>query len=412
MKVKGLLLFAISVLIVACAKRTDADKVGIVKHGFSIAEQQLSKQLVAVPEPVVFPRTIKNGQLYTTRMNDWTEGFYPGCLWYIYENNKTSKWKEAAIKWTEALEPLKKLTNHHDIGFLMYCSFGNAYRLLDDERYKEILIESANSLCTRFDEKVGCIKSWNYRKAWNGEDEWFYPVIIDNMMNLELLYFATKVTGDNKYAEIANKHAETTARNQFREDYSNYHVVDYDQQTGKVLHRATCQGFSDNSTWARGQAWAIYGYTMVYRETKDPKFLKMAVGTADLWINHPNLPEDGVPFWDFNAGQEGYVPEWNYDPQQFTEIPRDASAAAIAASAFLELADYVQDGEKYFKEAEHILQSLSSPDYLAEPDTNCNFILKHSVGSIPHGVEIDVPLVYADYYYLEALLRYKNKITA
>lgn len=412
MKVKGLLLFAVGVLIVACTERRDASKMGIVKHGFSIAEQQLSKQLVVVPEPVVFPRTIKNGQLHTTRMNDWTEGFYPGCLWYVYENNKTNKWKEAAIKWTEALEPLKKLTSHHDIGFLMYCSFGNAYRLLGDERYKDILIESANSLCTRFDEKVGCIKSWNYRKAWNGVDEWFYPVIIDNMMNLELLYFATKVTGDKKYAEIANRHAENTAQNQFREDYSNYHVVDYDQQTGKVLHRATCQGFSDNSTWARGQAWAIYGYTMVYRETKDPKFLKMAVGTADLWINHPNLPEDGVPFWDFNAGQKGFIPEWNYDPQQFTKIPRDASAAAIAASAFLELADYVPGGEKYFKEAEHILQSLSSSDYLAEPDTNCNFILKHSVGSIPHGVEIDVPLVYADYYYLEALLRYKNRITS
>ena len=138
----------------------------------------------------------------------------------------------------------------------------------------------------------------------------------------------------------------------------------------------------------------------------------MAMGTADFWMNHPNLPEDGVPYWDFNAGQEGYVPDWNYDPQQVAKIPRDASAAAITASAFLELADYVPDGEKYFKEAEHILQSLSSSDYLAKPDTNCNFILKHSVGSIPHGVEIDVPLVYADYYYLEALIRYKNKISA
>lgn len=405
MKVKGLLLFAIGILITACAKRTDTEEMGMVKHSFGIAEQHLNRQLAALPEPTAFPRTIKNGQLYTTRMNDWTEGFYPGCLWYIYENNKTSKWKEAAVKWTEALEPLKKLTNHHDIGFLMYCSFGNAYRLLGDEKYKDILIESANSLCTRFDEKVGCIKSWNYRKAWNGKDEWFYPVIIDNMMNLELLYFATKVTGDNKYAAIANKHAETTARNQFREDYSNYHVVDYDEQTGEVLFRATCQGFSDNSAWARGQAWAIYGYTMAYREMKDPKFLKMAIGTADFWMNHPNLPEDGVPYWDFNAGQEGYVPDWNYDPQQVAKIPRDASAAAITASAFLELADYVPDGEKYFKEAEHILQSLSSSDYLAKPDTNCNFILKHSVGSIPHGVEIDVPLVYADYYYLEALIR-------
>lgn len=185
--------------------------------------------------------------------------------------------------------------------------------------------------------------------------------------------------------------------------------MNYDEETGRVLHRATCQGFSDNSTWARGQAWAIYGYTMAYRETKRKDFLDMAVRTADFWLNHPNLPEDGVPYWDFNAGQEGYVPDWDYCPEQFKVVPRDASAGAIAASAFLELADYIPDGEKYAKAAEHILKSLSSPEYLAETGTNCNFILKHCVGSIPHGNEIDVPLVYADYYYLEALLRYMNK---
>lgn len=229
------------------------------------------------------------------------------------------------------------------------------------------------------------------------------------MMNLELLYFATKVTGDSVYANIANAHAETTAKNQFRADYSNYHVVNYDEETGKVLHKATCQGFSDNSAWARGQAWAIYGYTMAYRETKRKDFLDMAIHTADFWLNHPNLPEDGVPYWDFNAGQEGFVPDWNYDSQMFKEVPRDASAAAIAASAFLELTDYVDDGEKYEQAAEHILKSLSSPLYLAESGTNCNFILMHSVGSIPHGSEIDVPLAYADYYYLEALLRYSKK---
>lgn len=300
------------------------------------------------------------------------------------------------------------MTNHHDIGFLMYCSFGNAYRLTGNEAYKDVLVESARSLCTRFNEKTGCIKSWNYRKSWNGKDEWFYPVIIDNMMNLELLYFATKVTGDSVYAKVANRHAETTAKNQFREDYSNYHVVNYDAETGEVLNQATCQGFSDNSAWARGQAWAIYGYTMAYRETHRQDFLDMAVHTADFWLNHPNLPEDGIPYWDFNAGQEDYVPDWNYDPEIFKVVPRDASAAAIVASAFLELSGYVTDGKKYSAAAAHILKSLSSPAYLAEPRTNCNFILMHSVGSIPHGEEIDVPLIYADYYYLEALMRYKN----
>ena len=405
MKVFYVLCISVLVLI-ACSGGEDTS---IVEQGFTRAEQQLSNQLKAVPEATEYPRTIgKDGKLKVTRKNDWTEGFYPGCLWYVYEYTNKEDWKKAAIKWTESLEPLKKMTNHHDIGFLMYCSFGNAYRLTGNEAYKDVLVESARSLCTRFNEKTGCIKSWNYRKSWNGKDEWFYPVIIDNMMNLELLYFATKVTGDSVYAKVANRHAETTAKNQFREDYSNYHVVNYDAETGEVLNQATCQGFSDNSAWARGQAWAIYGYTMAYRETHRQDFLDMAVHTADFWLNHPNLPEDGIPYWDFNAGQEDYVPDWNYDPEIFKVIPRDSSAAAIVASAFLELSGYVTDGKKYSAAAAHILKSLSSPAYLAEPGTNCNFILMHSVGSIPHGEEIDVPLIYADYYYLEALMRYKN----
>lgn len=405
MKVFYVLCISVLVLI-ACSGGEDTS---IVEQGFTRAEQQLSNQLKAVPEATEYPRTIgKDGKLKVTRKNDWTEGFYPGCLWYVYEYTNKEDWKKAAIKWTESLEPLKKMTNHHDIGFLMYCSFGNAYRLTGNEAYKDVLVESARSLCTRFNEKTGCIKSWNYRKSWNGKDEWFYPVIIDNLMNLELLYFATKVTGDSVYAKVANRHAETTAKNQFREDYSNYHVVNYDAETGEVLNQATCQGFSDNSAWARGQAWAIYGYTMAYRETHRQDFLDMAVHTADFWLNHLNLPEDGIPYWDFNAGQEGYVPDWNYDPEIFKVVPRDASAAAIAASAFLELSGYVTDGKKYSAAAAHILKSLSSPAYLAEPGTNCNFILMHSVGSIPHGEEIDVPLIYADYYYLEALMRYKN----
>lgn len=383
----------------------------IITHSFDRAEQQYTAMLKALPEPTAYPRTTdNNGKLRTTPLNDWTEGFYPGSLWYIYENNGQNTWKQEAIRWTEALEPLKKQKEHHDIGFLIYCSFGNAYRLTKKEEYKHIIIEAANSLCTRFSPKTGCIKSWNYRKSWNGKDEWFYPVIIDNMMNLELLYFASKVTGDPHYTEIANSHAITTAREQFREDYSNYHVVNYDPETGKVLHKQTCQGFSDNSAWARGQAWAIYGYTMTYRETKKPEFLEMAQRTAEFWLNHSNLPEDMVPYWDFNAGQEGYVPEWEYDANDFKEIPRDASAAAITASALLELYQYVdkKTGKRYYQAAVKTLKSLASPSYLATQGTNGNFLLKHYVGSIPHKNEIDVPLVYADYYFLEALHRYKN----
>lgn len=403
--VNNALMIIVCCCLISCGSQATEDD--LVERGFKIAEAQLSGQLKKNPTPGAYPRTVKNGRLYTTQMSDWTEGFYPGCLWYLYEYTGKDKWKKAAIRWTEALEPLKKLNNHHDIGFLMYCSFGNAYRLTGDKRYEKVLIESARSLCSRFNEKVGCIESWNYRKAWNGKDEWFYPVIIDNMMNLELLYFATKITGDTIYASIADTHAMTTARHHFRQDYSCYHVVNYDEQTGKVLQRATCQGFSDNSTWARGQAWAIYGYTMAYRETGNIFYLNTAIHAADFWLNHLNLPADGIPFWDFNAGQDGYVPDWNYKPQRFSTVLRDASAAAIAASAFLELCNYAENGIRYKNAAEQILKSLTSPKYLAEPGTNCNFILRHCVGSIPHGIEIDVPLVYADYYFLEALLRYR-----
>lgn len=403
------IVFTIGILIISCnVPRQEEPK--MVKSGFEIAEQQLRQQLQKLSGHIEFPRTIKNGKLFTTRLNGWTDGFFPGCLWYLYDYNHKEEWKQVAIQWTEYLEPIKKITSHHDIGFLMYCSYGNAYRLTGNEKYKEVLIESANSLCKRFDEVTGCIKSWNYRKAWNGKDEWFYPVIIDNMMNLELLYFATKVTGDLQYASIANRHAETTLKNHFRGDYSCYHVVDYDKDTGEVLHRATCQGVSDNSAWARGQAWAIYGYTMAYRETRNKEFLNVAVHAADFWLTHPNLPEDGIPYWDFNAGQSGYTPDWHYDIERFKTVPRDASAAAIVASAFIELSDYVTDGNRYMNAAGHILKSLSSSEYLAAPGTNENFLLKHSVGSIPHNEEIDVPLVYADYYFLEALLRYKNKL--
>jgi chondroitin AC lyase len=185
-------------------------------------------------------------------------------------------------------------------------------------------------------------------------------------------------------------------------------VVNYDEKTGKVLHKQTCQGYSDNSTWARGQAWGIYGFVMAYRETQRADFLKVAKNMADFFIEHPNLPEDGIPYWDFNVNQEGYTPDWDYSPSQFAKVPTDASAAAITASAFLELSRYVSNGTKYFDFAEKQLKSLASPKYRAQPDENNHFLLKHSVGSIPHEAEVDVPLIYADYYFLEALNRYQK----
>ena len=241
-------------------------------------------------------------------------------------------------------------------------------------------------MSTRFDSAVGCIKSWDH-------GDWQFPVIIDNMMNLEMLFWASKETGDNKYRDIAVTHANTTMKNHFRDNWSSYHVVDYDTITGEVLIKQTHQGLGDETAWARGQSWGFYGYVVCYRETKDPKYLETAVRIANFII--PNLPEDYVPYWD-------------YDDPTIPEAKRDASAGAILASGLYELGNYAENGQKYTELADKIVASLSSDKYLAEVGTNGGFLLKHSVGHMPKNSEVDVPLNYADYYYLEAIKRQKE----
>lgn len=360
-------------------------------------------------KPDQWPRTFEKGMLQTVTPAAWTSGFYPGGLLYLYEFSRDQGLLNEAKAKLKKMEPLKTMTAHHDLGFMMYCSYGNAYRLFGRPEDKAILVRSAQSLARRFDPRVGCIQSWDQVKSLDGKRILKFPVIIDNMMNLELLFFASSVTGEPLYKDMAIKHAEMTMKNQVRPDFSCYHVVDYDVETGAVKSRETQQGFSDNSAWSRGQAWGIYGFTMVYRETKDPRFLQTAIGMADFFLNHPNLPEDKVPYWDFNVGQAGFDPPWNFDPLKYQPVPRDASAAAITASALLELAGYVdrKTGERYQHAAETMLQSLSSPAYRAATGENGGFILKHASGGVPGNIEVDVPLIYADYYYLEALMRYR-----
>jgi unsaturated chondroitin disaccharide hydrolase len=272
------------------------------------------------------------------------------------------------------------------------------------------LVQSAKTLTKRYSPIVGSIQSWNQRKSKGDINTWEFPVIMDNMMNLELLFYASKVTKDDKYKNIAIKHAEQTMKNHLRADYGSYHVINYDPKTGSVLHKQTLQGFSDESTWARGQAWGIYGFTTSYRETKDKRFLNTAVKMADFFLDHSNLPADGIPYWDFNVGQVGYKPDWNFDPNKFKEVPRDASAAAIASSAMLELSTYLKGAQKgkYYNAAVKMLKSLSTDQYLNTDKANPYFLLKHSTGNLPSDREIDVPLIYADYYFLEALLRYQK----
>lgn len=384
----------------------------LLKKDFKVAAQQYQLMLKTSTDLRSFPRTVKkDGTVKGTDVWDWTGGFFPGGLWYIYEYTQQPEWKAAATKWTEALEQGQFLTQHHDVGFVMYCSYGNAMRLEKDpvklEKYRKILIQSAESALTRFDPKVGLIKSWQPKQSWDKKTTWQYPVIIDNMMNLELLCYVSKITGNPKYKNAAISHALNTMKNHFRADFSTYHVVDYGPD-GKPLHQQTNQGYADNSTWARGQGWAIYGFTMMYRETGDKRFLKAAENAADFYLANASLPADKIPLWDFNVGQKGFKPDWDYTAKKLNYIPRDASAGALVSSGLLELSTFSQSKEKYFKSAEQMLVSLSGDSYLAKPGSNAGFILKHSVGSFPHGSEIDVPLIYADYYFLEALVRYQK----
>ena len=384
-----------------------------INNAQKVSTAHLINKLKKEKNPLVIPRSVfADGRLKNVGMYDWTSGFFAGNLWYGYELSGSSELKEQAVKWTKALEPIKFYTGNHDLGFMTYCSFGNAYRLTGEKYYKEVLIRAAESLATRYNPVVKAIKSWDDFPAADSTHIYTFPVIVDNMMNLELLFFASKEGGNNKYRDIAINHANTTIKNQFRDDFSSYHVVCYDTISGKVIVKETNQGFAHNSAWARGQAWGLYGFTVCYRETKDLKYLEQAKKIADFIINHPNLPKDKVPLWDFNVNQIGFVPVFNYQPEKYPIIPRDASAAAIISSALFELSTYpVKNAKQYKKVAVKILKSLSSDNYLAKEDTNHDFILKHSVGSLPHNKEVDVPLVYADYYYLEAQLRF-NKLKA
>ena len=351
-------------------------------------EKRIAKQWGELTNP---RNTEPDGSLRLVPSKDWTSGFFPGELWYVYEYTHDPFWKEKAEKHTEMLEREKKNGTTHDMGFKMYCSYGNGYRLTGNPTYKDILIESARTLITRYKPNVGCLRSWDHHA-----DQWECPVIIDNMLNLELLFWASRETNDSTFYNIAVNHARTTMKNHFRDDYSTYHVVNYDTITGNPICKVTHQGYADSSAWARGQAWAVYGYTACFRETNDSIFLNFAKDIADMIMDRVKT-DDAIPYWD-------------YDAPKIPNEPRDASAAAITASALLELSGYgdKKQGEEYFRYAEHILKQLSSDDYLAKEGENHGFILLHSVGSFPHDSEIDTPLNYADYYYPEALKRYKE----
>lgn len=393
--VKQLAILVISVAGFSCqaqkaAYQPDKTLLQTIEKNFSDAAAQykvLAKNLPADQFPkTYFPAT---GKYEFSNSGWWCSGFYPGTLLYLYEETKDQSLYTEAERILKVLEKEKLNTGTHDLGFMMFCSFGNANRIAPKPEYKEILLTSAKSLSTRFNPKVGCIKSWDSKPG-------DFLVIIDNMMNLELLFWATKVSGDSSFYKIAVTHANTTMKNHFRPDYSSYHVLNYNSETGAIQQRRTAQGAADESAWARGQVWGLYGYTATYRETKDTKYLEQAKHIAGFLLHHPNLPADKVPYWDFNA-------------PGIPNVLRDASAASIMASALIELSHYVDaaTSKEYISAAETMLRSLSNSTYKAAAGTNGGFIIQHGVGHMPNKTEVDVPLTYGDYYFIEAMKRYK-----
>lgn len=369
-----------------------------IEENIRFAEEQIGKETALIEESGKFlnPCTTNDrGEIVYIGPTDWRSGFFPGSIWYLYELSGNEKWLPLARKYTRAIEEAKNYTGNHDVGFMIGCSFGNGLRLTKDESYKPVIIQAARSLSTRFRPDAGVIQSWNVSK--NDSRGWECPVIIDNMMNLEILFEATQLSGDSSFWKIAISHADNTLREQFRSDGSCYHVIDYDPSTGAVRNRHTAQGYAHESVWSRGQAWAIYGYTLTYRYTGDKKYLDQALKTFRFMANHKNLDKDLIPYWDMDA-------------PKIPNEKRDVSSASIIASALYEISTYVKGKEsrECIQFANKVLQTLASPAYRATLGTNGHFLLMHSVGSLPHKAEVDKPLNYADYYFLEALQRKRN----
>ncbi len=367
-----------------------------VDHALNFARQQLKKTIASLSNDTnQFPEEAILGEDLTWKtknLNGWGSGYFPGMLWYMYEDTTDDFWKQKAQAWTISLENEKGNINHHDIGLIIGCSFGHAYRLTNDSYYRQVVVEAANSLARRFNPAVGCTRSWG--KIDNDKT---FTVIIDNMVCTELLFMGAKLGGQKQWYDMAVSHALKTMKNHIRSDSSTYHVVEYDPVKGGVIQKRSHQGFAEESCWARGQAWAIYGFTTTFRETGDEPFLKTAQKTADYFID--NLPKDHIPYWDFR------LPD-------IQKAKRDTSAAAIAASGMLELSTLTKDeqaSKKYFDTACSILNALCCAPYLAEGTKSPAILLQMTYGvKDATNDKIIGSWIWGDYYFVEAMMRYKQ----
>lgn len=395
-KIRTSLILGFVAIITTCCQ--SIDQMFDTEASLKYCSKQVNRTLKELKpaDYVMMPRNIAENktewQCNKVTKEEWCSGFWPGILWFDYEYTGDKAILEVAKRYTSSLEFFSNTPAYdHDLGFLLFNSYGNGYRITGDTTYRNILLKSADTLATLFNPNVGTILSWPREVEGNG---WPHNTIMDNMINLELLFWASKNGGDKTLAEIAVSHANKTMQNQFRKDYTSYHVAVYDTVTGKFINCVTHQGYSDSSMWSRGQAWAIYGFTMVYRETRNPEYLDFVQKIADVYIER--LPEDMVPYWDF-------------DDPEIPKAPRDASAAAITASALIELSTFFNDSikvEKYRGAALKMLESLSSKEYRSG-NGKPSFLL-HSTGHKPKGSEVDASIIYADYYYFEALLKYRK----
>ena len=343
------------------------------------------------PDTTLFPRSIENNKLNMVSSNDWTSGFFPGILWYLYEYSGDTHFLNAAKSWTNTLRDQCYNTSTHDIGFIINSSFGQGYRITKSESYKKVMNTAAESLASRYFDDIGCIKSLDEIEDLE------FPVLIDNMVNLEILFKAWRWNNNIEYYKIANKHALKTMEKHFRPNFSSFQVVDYDLNSLLPRYRGSFQGYSDSTAWARGQSWGLYGFVLAFRETGDRVYLDQSIRIASYILGHENFPEDCIPYWDYLS-------------PDIPNTPRDASAAAILASALIELSSYseIKQPEQYITIAENIIHTMVTKGYFNKLNGYENFVLNQGVGSIPGNVEVGVPLIYGDYYLLEALVKYKN----